>query len=152
MPPAEQLLDELGGDGMAVEEAGEDSLAERPIRSVDSHCGRGMKLPSGAKPPSVVSRWRWGCHCRRSPAVGNRNDEAGADVLSGLAADELDGRFCARPGELGQEASPAAKERPQQARDGENHVAVRDESEQLLAAIRPRGAASSSRRRDRSCR
>jgi hypothetical protein len=29
MPPAEQLLDELVGDGVSVEQAGEDSLAEQ---------------------------------------------------------------------------------------------------------------------------
>jgi hypothetical protein len=32
----------------------------RPFRSVASHSGRGRKRPSGAKPPSVVGRCRWG--------------------------------------------------------------------------------------------
>jgi hypothetical protein len=64
---------------------------------------------------------------------GDRDDEAGPEVASGGPPDELDGRYCARPGELGQEVPPAAKERPQQARYGQHHVAVGDGSEQLVA-------------------
>ena len=42
------------------------------------------------------------------------------------------GRFCAGAGELGEEVPPAAKQRPQQARDGQHHAAVRDGSEQAV--------------------
>ena len=41
MPPAEQLLDELGGDGMAIEEAGEDPIAEK------AHQERGVPFRQG---------------------------------------------------------------------------------------------------------
>ena len=34
---------------------------------------------------------------------GDRDDKAGAQVASGPTADELDGRFCARPSEHGEE-------------------------------------------------
>jgi putative ABC transport system permease protein len=54
MPPAEQLLDELGGNGMAVEEAGEDSLAEKahqergvPFRQRDEAFVRGEAAVGG---------------------------------------------------------------------------------------------------------
>jgi hypothetical protein len=46
MPPAEQLLDELGGDGMASEKAGEDPVAE------ESHQERGVPFRQGRKQPS----------------------------------------------------------------------------------------------------
>ena len=45
---------------------------KRLVRSVASHSGSGRKLPCGAKPPSVVSRWRWGCHCNGGPRLGER--------------------------------------------------------------------------------
>jgi hypothetical protein len=69
MPPAEQLLDELGGDGMAIEEAGEDPLAEKAHQERGVPFRQGEEAAVRGEPPSVVSRWRWGCHCRRSPAV-----------------------------------------------------------------------------------
>jgi hypothetical protein len=41
MSPAEQLLDELGGDRVAIEEAGEDLLAE------ETHQERGVPFRQG---------------------------------------------------------------------------------------------------------
>ena len=69
---------------------------------------------------------------------GHGDDETGTEVESGRAADELDGGLRPGPSELGQQVSPTAKQRPQQARDGEHDVAVCDGSEQLLAQpLRP---------------
>jgi len=61
------------------------------------------------------------------------DDEAGAHAIPGGATDELGGGLGPSPGELGQHVAPTAKKRPQQARDGQHHVTVRDRSEQLLA-------------------
>jgi hypothetical protein len=111
MPPAEQLLDELGGDGMAIEEAGEDSLPE------EAHQERGVPLRQGEEAAirgeAAVGgdQVEMGVPLQEVPRGGDRDDEAGAEVASGRTADELDGRFCASPGELSQEVSPAAKER-----------------------------------------
>ena len=105
---------------VATEKPGEDPLAEEG--HVGSHSGRGRKQPSGASVGG--EEVEMGVPLQEASRGGDRDDEAGAQVASGPTADELDGRFCARPGERGEEVSPAAKERPQQARDGQHHVAV----------------------------
>jgi len=63
---------------------------------------------------------------------------------SALAAEELAGGLGPGPGELGQQLTATAEQRPKQPRDGEHHVAVGHGGEQLpRAAIRPTAAASS---------
>ena len=108
---------------MAIEEAARILSRTRPIRSVASHSGRREAAVRGEAAVGC-EQVEMGVPLQEASRGGDRDDEAGAQVASGPTADELDGRFCARPGERGEEVSPAAKERPQQARDGQHHVAV----------------------------
>jgi len=52
-------------------------LRKSLMRRVRSHFDIGKKRPCGVKPPSVVRRWGWGCHCRRSPAVAREATRPG---------------------------------------------------------------------------
>ena len=117
---------------MSVEEAGEEPLAEQahqergiPLRhaaeaAVRAHAAVGGEEVQIGVPLEEVSRG------------GDGDDGAGPRVGCGGAADELGGRFGGGPAELGEEVSATAKQRPQQARDRQHHVAVGYGSEKLL--------------------
>jgi hypothetical protein len=47
------------GKAEALRPAGNDDALLRWNTCVGSHSGAGRKAPSGAKPPSLASRWRW---------------------------------------------------------------------------------------------
>jgi hypothetical protein len=133
MSPGEEFADELLGDGMALEEAGEQLLAEQ------MHQQRGVRFrqreEATVRGEAAVGSERMEVRMplQEISSGGDGDDETGADVSSRRAADEFHARLCASPGQLGQQIAPAAKQRPQQPRDGEHNVTMGHGSEQLLA-------------------
>jgi hypothetical protein len=94
MLPTEQLLDELGGDGMTIEEAGEDPLAEQshqergiPFRRREEAAVRGEAAVGGEQ---VVMR----VPLQEVSGGGHRNDEAGAEVASDRTTRSNSSRCC----------------------------------------------------------
>jgi hypothetical protein len=133
MSPGEKPLDELGRGGVPIEKPGEDSFAEEGHEECGVPARQGEEAAVRREAAGSDEQVKMGVPLQEVSRRGKRDDEAGAEVLSGRAADELDGGLGPRPGELGQEVTPTAKQWPQQTRDGEHHVAVGDGSEELLA-------------------
>ncbi len=61
------------------------------------------------------------------------DDDTGMQLGPSVSADQLDNSLRSRLSELLQQLSPASKQWPQQARDGEDHVTMRDRCEELGA-------------------
>ena len=64
---------------------------------------------------------------------GDGDDDTGTQLGPGASANQLDNSLRSRLSEFLQQLSPASKQRPQQARDGEDHVTMRDRCEELRA-------------------
>ena len=90
-------------------------------------------------PPSVVIRCRWGCHCRRSPAVATQTTIPGRASFSPLAWRTN----CLTASAPARASSPSSSRRRRnsgrkQAWDGQYHVAVCDGQQHILAQpLRP---------------
>ena len=74
-------------------------------------------------PPSAPIMCRCGCHCRRSPALATAT--APRVAFAARVADELLDRLGAGACELAEQLRPPAKQRSQEAWDGEHHSAQR---------------------------
>ena len=62
---------------------------------------------------------------------GDRDDDAGARIVAEARADELGCGLGGGPPQLGEQLPPAAKQGPQQPRDRQDKVAVRDLGQHL---------------------
>jgi hypothetical protein len=89
--PGEQPLDELLGDGVAIEEAGEDSLAEQTHQERGVPLGQGDEFAVVCGEAAVAGEEvEVGVPLQAVSGGGHRDDETGTQVESGRAADELE--------------------------------------------------------------
>ena len=88
-----------------------------------SHCAFVCHEPSALRPPSAPIMCRCGCHCRRSPALATAT--APRVAFAARVADELLDCLGAGACELAEQLRPPAKQRSQEAWDGEHHSAQR---------------------------
>jgi hypothetical protein len=111
--PGEELLDELLGDGVAIEEPGEEPLAEQAHQEGGVPLGQADKGDACGEAPVGGEDVQMGVPLEEVAGGGEGNDETGAQVFSRCAAEKLDARLGGGPGELNEEVAPTAKQRTQ---------------------------------------
>jgi hypothetical protein len=120
---------------MSVEEAGEDSVAEEAHQEGRVPFWEGLERTVRGEAAVGGEQVEMGVPLEEVPGGGDGDDEAGTGIGRNGTANELDRGLGAGTGQLGQEIAATAKERPQQAGNGQHHVAVRDE---LIGRLDPK--------------
>jgi hypothetical protein len=131
--PGEKPPDELGRDGVGLDEPGQQPLPEEAHEQGALPLGEGLPRAVRCLPAVGREEVDVGMPLDEIAGGGDRDDDAGAGVVAEAPADELGHGLGGGAAEFGEQLPPPAQERTQQSGDGQDDVAVGDRGEHLLA-------------------